>query len=45
MKFINNTPGPQSIEKVFTKAFDDTYLNMLSDEIVGNDNCMSLQLL
>jgi hypothetical protein len=35
----------QSIKKLIIKAFDDTYLNALSDEIMGYANCTSLQLL
>jgi hypothetical protein len=35
----------QAIEKLIIEAFDDAYLNALSDEIVGYDNCTSLQLL
>jgi 6-pyruvoyl-tetrahydropterin synthase len=35
----------QAIKKVITKAFDDAYLNALSDEIVSYANCTSLQLL
>jgi hypothetical protein len=35
----------QAIKKLIIKAFDDTYTNALSDEIVGYANCMSLQLL
>jgi hypothetical protein len=35
----------QAIKKLIIESFDDTYLNALSDEIVGYANCMSLQLL
>jgi hypothetical protein len=35
----------QDIKKLIIESFDDTYLNALSDEIVGYANCMSLQLL
>jgi hypothetical protein len=35
----------QAIKKLIIEAFDDTYLNALSDEIVGYTNCTSLQLL
>jgi hypothetical protein len=35
----------QAIKKLIIKSFDDTYLNALSDEIVGYANCTSLQLL
>jgi hypothetical protein len=35
----------QAIKKLIIKAFDDAYLNALSDEIVGYANCTSLQLL
>jgi hypothetical protein len=35
----------QDIKKLIIEAFDDAYLNALSDEIVGYANCMSLQLL
>jgi hypothetical protein len=34
----------QAIKKLIIKSFDNTYLNALSDEIVGYANCMSLQL-
>jgi hypothetical protein len=34
----------QAIKKLIIEAFDDAYLNALSDEIVGYANCMSLQL-
>jgi hypothetical protein len=33
------------IKKLTIESFDDAYLNVLSDEIVGYANCMSLQLL
>jgi hypothetical protein len=35
----------QAIKKLIIESFDDAYLNALSDEIVGYENCMSLQLL
>jgi hypothetical protein len=35
----------QEIKKLINEAFDNTYLNALSDEIVGYANCTSLQLL
>jgi hypothetical protein len=35
----------QAIKKLIIEAFDDTYLNALSDEIVGYANCTSLQLI
>jgi hypothetical protein len=35
----------QAIKKLIIEAFDDTYINPLSDEIVGYANCTSLQLL
>jgi hypothetical protein len=35
----------RAIKKLIIKSFDDTYLNALSDEIVGYANCTSLQLL
>jgi hypothetical protein len=35
----------QAIKKLIIESFDDAYLNALSDEIVGNANCTSLQLL
>jgi hypothetical protein len=35
----------QAIKKLIIEAFDDAYLNALSEEIVGYTNCMSLQLL
>jgi hypothetical protein len=35
----------QAIKKLIIKSFDDTYLNALSDKIVGYANCTSLQLL
>jgi hypothetical protein len=35
----------QVIKKLIIESFDDAYLNALSDEIVGNANCTSLQLL
>jgi hypothetical protein len=35
----------QAIKKLIIESFDDTYLNALSDEIVGYENCTSLQLL
>jgi hypothetical protein len=34
----------QAIKKLMIKAFDDTYLNALSDKIVGYANRTSLQL-
>jgi hypothetical protein len=35
----------QDIKKLIIKSFDDTYLNALSEEIVGYASCTSLQLL
>jgi hypothetical protein len=35
----------QAIKKLIIEAFDDAYLNALSDEIMGCANCTSLQLL
>jgi hypothetical protein len=35
----------QAITNLIIEAFDDAYLNALSDEIVGYANCTSLQLL
>jgi hypothetical protein len=35
----------QAIKKLLIEAFDDTYLNALSDQIVGYANCTSLQIL
>jgi hypothetical protein len=35
----------QAIKKLIIESFDDTYLNVLSDEIVGYGNFTSLQLL
>jgi hypothetical protein len=35
----------QAIKKLIIEAFDDAYLNALSDEIVGYTSCTSLQLL
>jgi hypothetical protein len=35
----------QAIKKVIIESFDDAYLNVLSDEIVGYANCTSPQLL
>jgi hypothetical protein len=35
----------QAIKKLIIEAFDDAYLNALSDEIMGYANCTSLQLL
>jgi hypothetical protein len=35
----------QAIKKLIIEAFDDAYLNALSDEVVGYANCTSLQLL
>jgi 6-pyruvoyl-tetrahydropterin synthase len=35
----------QAIKKLIIESFDDTYLNAISDEIVGYANCTSLQLL
>jgi hypothetical protein len=34
----------QAIKKLIIESFDDSYLNALSDEIVGYANCTSLQL-
>jgi hypothetical protein len=34
----------QAIKKLLIEAFDDAYLNALSDEIVGYANCTSLQI-
>jgi hypothetical protein len=35
----------QAIKKLIIESFDDTYLNALSDELVGYANCTSLKLL
>jgi hypothetical protein len=35
----------QAIKKMILEAFDDAYLNALSDEVVGYAKCMSLDLL
>jgi hypothetical protein len=35
----------QVIKKLIIESFDDTYLNAISDEIVGYANCTSLQIL
>jgi hypothetical protein len=35
----------QAIKKLIIEAFDDAYLNALSDEIVGYANCTSLQII
>jgi hypothetical protein len=35
----------QAIKKLIIESFDDTYLNALSDKIVGYANCTSLQLI
>jgi hypothetical protein len=35
----------QAIKKLILEAFDETYLNALSDEVVGYANCTSLDLL
>jgi hypothetical protein len=35
----------QAIKKLILKAFDNAYLNALSDEVVGCANCTSLDLL
>jgi hypothetical protein len=35
----------QAITKLILEAFDDAYLNALSDEVVGYANCTSLDLL
>jgi hypothetical protein len=35
----------QAIKKLIIESFDDSYLNALSDKIVGYANCTSLQLL
>jgi hypothetical protein len=35
----------QAMKKLIIELFNDTYLNALSDEIVGYANCTSLQLL
>jgi hypothetical protein len=35
----------QAIKKLLIEAFDDAYVNALSDEIVGYANCASLQIL
>jgi hypothetical protein len=32
----------QAIKKLIIESFDDAYLNVLSDEIVGNTICTSL---
>jgi hypothetical protein len=35
----------QAIKKMILEAFDDAYLNSLSNEVVGYANCTSLDLL
>jgi hypothetical protein len=35
----------QAIKKLILEVFDDTYLNGLSNEVVGYANCTSLELL
>jgi hypothetical protein len=35
----------QAIKRLLIEAFDDAYLNALSDKIVGYDTCTSLQIL
>jgi hypothetical protein len=35
----------QAIKKLLIEAFNDAYLNALSDEIIGYTNCTSLQIL
>jgi hypothetical protein len=35
----------QAFKKIIINAFDDKYLNALSDEIIGYANCTLLQLL
>jgi hypothetical protein len=35
----------QAIKKLLIEAFDDAYLNALSDEVVGYANCTSLHIL
>jgi hypothetical protein len=35
----------QAIKKLLIKAFDDAYLNALSDQVVGYANCTSLDIL
>jgi hypothetical protein len=35
----------QAIKKLLNEAFDDAYLNALSDEVVGYTNCTSLDIL
>jgi hypothetical protein len=35
----------QEIKKLLIEAFNDAYINALSDEIVGYANCTSLQIL
>jgi hypothetical protein len=35
----------QAIKKLILEAFDDAYLNALSNEVVGYANCTSLDLL
>jgi hypothetical protein len=35
----------QAIKKLIVESFDDAYLNVVSDEIVGYASCTSLQLL
>jgi hypothetical protein len=35
----------QAIKKLIIEAFDDAYLNALSDEVVGYANCTSLDIL
>jgi hypothetical protein len=35
----------QAFKKMIMDAFEDQYLNAISDEIVGYENCTSVQLL
>jgi hypothetical protein len=35
----------KAVKKLLIKAFDDTYINALSDEVVGYANCTSLDII
>jgi hypothetical protein len=43
--YRTNNNVDQAIKKLILEAFDDAYLNALSDEVVGYVNCTSLDLL
>jgi hypothetical protein len=43
--YCTNHNVDQAIKKLLIEAFEDAYLNALSDEIVGYANCTSLQIL